>query len=162
MRFEANSFFKRVHQLMIANHLHESNAVKPSLLVTKTTEVSLDVLKDDIKDELKCRFPEYIANSVNCSGTTNTAGMVVCHGSTAGLPDFAEVLQIMVVHNKPVYVIRLKIAWYNQHLRSFELENTSNEQVIEQKDLPDFYPLATYTLAGRHLVTLKQHICLPY
>ena len=184
MRFEAkHSFFKRVvrhtgcfknillslankHQLMIANHLHDSNAVKPSFLVTKTTEVSLDVLKDDIKDALKCRFPGvtrvHIANSVNCSGTTYAAGMVVCHGCTAGLPDFAEVLQIIIVNNKPGFVIRLKMAWYNEHLRSFELENTRNEKVIEQKDLPDFYPLATYTLAGRHLVTLKHHICLPY
>ena len=184
MRFEAkHSFFKRVvrhtgcfknillslankHQLMIANHLHDSNAVKPSFLVTKTTEVSLDVLKDDIKDALKCRFPGvtrvHIANSVNCSGTTYAAGMVVCHGCTAGLPDFAEVLQVIIVNNKPGFVIRLKMAWYNEHLRSFELENTRNEKVIEQKDLPDFYPLATYTLAGRHLVTLKHHICLSY
>lgn len=126
----------------------------------------MDVLKDDINDPLKCRFPGvtrvHIANSVNCSGTTYAAGMVVCHGSTAGLPDFAEVLQIMIVHNKPVFVIRLKMAWYNEHLRNYELENTINEKVIEQKDLPDFYPLAAYTMAGRHLVTLKHHICFPY
>lgn len=184
MRFEAkHSFFKRAvrhtgcftnillslankHQLMIANHLHKSNAVQQSLLVSKTTEVSLDVLTDDIQDALKCRFPGvtrvHIANSVNCSGTTYAVGMVVCHGSTAGLPDFGEVLQIMIIHNKPLFVIRLKISWYNEHLRSYELENTSNKKVTEQKDLPDFYPLAAYRLAGKHLITLKNHICLPY
>ena len=112
-------------------------------------QMSLDVLKNDIKDALMCRFPGvtrvHIANSVNCSGTTYATGMVVCHGSTAGLPDFAEVLQIMIVHNKPVFVVRRKMTWYNEHLRSYELENTSNEQVIEQKELPDFYPLAAYS-----------------
>ena len=61
--------------------------------------MSLDVLKDDPK----CRFPGvsrvHMANSVNRSGTTYASGMVVCHVCTAGLPDFAEVLQIMIVHN---------------------------------------------------------------
>lgn len=120
----------------------------------------------DIKDTLKYRFPGvtrvHIANSVNCSGTTYAAAMVVCHGSTAGLPDFAEVLQIVIVHKKPVFVIRLKMTWYNEHLRCCELDNTSKNQVIEQKDLPDFYPLAAYTQAARCLVTLKQYICLLY
>lgn len=70
MRFKAkHSLFKRIvrqtgyfryillslankHQLMIA--YHKSHVTKPSLSVTRTTEVSLDVLKDDL--EVKCRF----------------------------------------------------------------------------------------------------------
>lgn len=47
------------HQLMVA--YYQSHAVKPSLAVTKTTEVSLDVIKDDPKDLVKCRFPSVTA-----------------------------------------------------------------------------------------------------
>ncbi|KAL6480780.1 hypothetical protein MHYP_G00118130 [Metynnis hypsauchen] len=117
MRFEAkHSFFKRVvrhtgcfrnillslankHQLMVA--YYQSHAVKPSLAVTKTTEVSLDVLKDDLKDLVKCRFPAvtavHVANNVCSLGTNYAVGMLLCCGSTAGLADFSEVLQIMLL-----------------------------------------------------------------
>ena len=182
MRFEAkHSFFKRVvrqtgcfrnillslankHQLMIA--YHESHPVRSSLLVTKTTEVSLDVLRDDLKDLVKCRFPAvttvHVATNVSFLGTNYAVGMLVCCGSTAGLPDFAELLQIMLICDKLTFFVRLQNAWYNEHLRSYELENTGSVQLLEHKDLKDFYPLAAYTLAGRRLATLKHHICTSF
>lgn len=116
-----------LHQLMIAYHLHKLNAVRPSLSVTKTTELSLDVLADDRKDIMKCRFPAVttvnIENNVCFLCTNYATGMLVCYGSTAGLPDFAEVLQIMN------FVVRLQNTWYNEHFRSYELDNTGNVQL---------------------------------
>lgn len=151
MRFEAkHRFFKRIvrqtgcfrnilltlsnkHQLMIAYNLHESNAIRSPLSVTKSIELSLDVPKDDIKDTVKCRFPTVItvhaANNVCFLGYAT--GMLVCFSSTAGLRDFAEVLQIMLIHEKLTFVVRLQNTWYNKHLRSYELENTGNVQLLE-------------------------------
>lgn len=104
----------------------------------------------------------HVTNSVSFLGTNYAAGMLVCCGSTAGLPDFAEVMQIMVVHDKLAFVVKLQNAWYNEYLRNYEVENTSNLQLTEQKALADFLPLVVYSVEGRRLVTLKHYICLPY
>lgn len=110
---------------------HQSHAVKPSLAVTKTT----DVLKDALKDLVKCRFPAvtavHVTNNVYSLGTNYAVGMLCC-GSTAGLPDFSEVLQIMVICNKLLFFVRQQNTWYNEHLRSYELENTGSVQLLEQ------------------------------
>lgn len=88
--------------------------------------------------------------------------MLLCYGSTAGLPDFGEVLQIIMVSDELVFVVKLLNAWHNEHLRSYELENTGNIQLLEQREIVDFYPLAVYTLAGGRVATLKHHICLSF
>ena len=79
---------------------------------------------------------------------------------TAGLPDFAEILQIIVVHDTLVFVVKLQSAWYSEHFRCFKLESTRVVKVIEQSQLTDTYPLATYAVEGDRMVSLKHHICL--
>lgn len=115
---------------------------------------------------MRGRFPYvtavHVANNVCFFGTNYAVGMLVCSGSTAGLPDFAEVLQIMLISDKLTFFVRLQNAWYNEHLRSYELENTASLLFLEHGDLKDFHPLAAYTLAGRRLVTLKHHISLTF
>ena len=120
MRFEAkHSFFKRVvrhthslrnillslsvkHQMMVAYHLHDSKVVQPSLQVTKLSEVNFTVLREDIKIALETKFPGessvQMANTVCYSGTRYTTGMILANGSTSGLPDFRELIQMLVIH----------------------------------------------------------------
>ncbi len=117
MRFEAkDSFFKCVvrhthsfrnillslsvkHQMMVAYHLHDSKVVQPSLQVTKLSEVNLTVLREDIKTALETKFPGessvQMANTVCYSGTKYTIGMILANGSTSGLQDFGELIQIV-------------------------------------------------------------------
>jgi len=104
----------------------------------------------------------HVANNVCFLGTSYTVGLLLCFGSTAGLPDFAELLHLLIISEKLIFFVRLQCAWYNEHLRSYELENTSNVQLLQQSDLPDFYPLTAYSLAGRRFVSLKQHICISF
>lgn len=143
-------------------HLHDSNVTKSSLSVTTTSQVSVDVLKDGIKDLVQHRYPQvtvvHIANDVHFSGTNYKPGMLLCYGFTADLPDFSEVLQIILVCNELAFVVRLLSTWYNEHFRSYELEHTGNIQILEQKEMVDYYPLAAYTVAGRRLTTLKHYI----
>lgn len=71
------------------------------------------------------------------------------------LADFSEVLQIKVICDKLNFFVRQRNTWYNEHLRSYDLENAGSLQLVEQRQLKDFYPLAAYTLAGRRLTMLS-------
>lgn len=119
MRFEAkHSFFERVvrhtqtfrnillslsmkHQLMIAYKHHDSSVVKPILHSTNLTTVDVTVLRENIQKALQAKFPDerriQIANTVCNSGTKYVIGMVLANGSTGGLTDFGELIQIVVV-----------------------------------------------------------------
>lgn len=88
--------------------------------------------------------------------------MILANGSTSGLPDFGELIQVVVVHGKLGFVVKCLNAWYSEHLGSYELENTKTIKVLELAQLSDIFPLAAYTIAGKHIVTLKRYIYLPY
>ena len=182
MRFEAkHSFFKRVvrhthsfrnillslsvkHQLMVAYHLHDSN-VEPSLQVTKLSTVDLNVLREDIKEALETKFPGescvQITNNVCYCGTSYSIGMILANGSTGGLPDFGELIQIVVVSGKLAFIVKCLNGWYMEHLRSYELENTRTVKVLDPFELSDIFPLAAHIVAGKRIVTLKRFIYLP-
>lgn len=131
MRFEAkHSFLKQVvrhtnnfknvlltlatrHQLMMAYHSHADVGKRP-LCVTKISDVSLDVLLSDIQKALKETFPllstVQLANTATYYGTRYTVGMILSYGSTGGLPDFAEILQIAILDNSVTFFVKLLAA----------------------------------------------------
>lgn len=151
---------------MLAYHLHGTNLVKPALSATKLSTVALEVLKDDIKEAVQFSFPDetfvQMANTLSCNGTNYSAGMILTYESTGGLPDFVEILLMIIVHGELAFIAKCQNAWYNEHLRGFELESTQKLKVIEQKELADIYPLTAYAVGQKHMVTLKHHICLQY
>jgi len=182
MRFEAkHSFFKKVvrqtgcfrnilksmakkHQSMIAYHLRGSEIKKAAVSVSKLSRVPLEVVNDNIRDffsqEFHAETVVYLTNKVEFQGTSYAVGMMLVYGSTGGLPDLAEILQIIVVHDSLVFVVKLQSAWYCEHFRCFKLESTGTVKVIAQSQLPDIYPLASYALEGNRMVSLKHYICL--
>ncbi len=182
MRFEAkHRFFKRVirqtgcfrnvlmslarkHQTMIAFHLYDSEDARPAISVTKMSKVLLEVLHEGIKETLTKQFPNatavHMTNKVDCLGTDYTVGMMLAFGSTGGLPDFAEIVQMVVVQDELSFVVRLQSTWYNEHLRVFMLEPTHNIKILQQAQLTDVYPLAAYTVGEHLMVSLKHYICI--
>ena len=150
---------------MIAYHLHGSKFVQPSLQVTKLSTVDLTILREDIKKVLETKYPGesfvQIANTLCFSGTSYSTGMILAHGSTGGLPDFVELIQIAVVNGKVGFIVKCLNAWYIEHLGSYELENTRIVKVIEPSELSDVFPMAAYTVAGKRMVTLKCNIYTP-
>lgn len=180
MRFEAkHRFFKRIvrqtgsfrnilktmagkHQSMIAYNLHEANIQKPTLSVSRMTQMAVDVLRDSIKESFAKKFPGVVVvnmtNKVNILGTDYNIGMLP-FGSTGGLPDFGEILQIIIVHDTPVFVLKLMSGWYHEHLRSFKVESTGQLEVLQHSELKDSYPLAAYNTAHGRMVSLKHFIC---
>ena len=68
-------------------------------------------------------------------------------GSTGGLPDFREILKIIIVHESPVFVLKLLSGWYHERLRSFTVEPTGELEVLQHSGMKDAYPLAAYNTA---------------
>lgn len=115
--------------------------------------MSVEVLKNSIKESFEKKFPRTVVvsmtNKVTILGTDYCVGMLLPFKSTGGLPDFGEILQIMIVHESPVFVLKLLSGWYHEHLRSFKVEPTGEIEVLQHSELKDAYPLAAYnTLHG--------------
>ena len=183
MRFEAkHSLFKRIvrhthsfrnillslatkHQLMIAYNQHDPSVVRPVLQATQLSTVDVTVLREDIQKAVQLKFPSeiriQIANSVLYSGTKYAVGMILANGSTGGLPDFAELIQIVVVKGTLLFIVKCLMAWSVEHLRSFVLERTCTVKVLEPTELSDMFPLTPYVLGGKSIVTLKRYIDVP-
>ena len=181
MCFEAkHSFFKQIvrhsknfknvlltlstrHQLFMAYHLH-TDVGKQAFCVTKISELPLEVLHSDIQGALRETSPllstVQLTNTVTYYGTRYSVGMILTHGSTGGLPDFAEIIQIAILDSCVHFIVKLLAAWYEDHLRSFQLEDTGKMAVLEQQKLDDVYPLAAYSVGGKRLVVLKHHMLL--
>lgn len=148
---------------MIAHHLHATTTV-PMFSTARVSQVPVAVLHSNVQNAIRRVSPGqttvHLSNTVSVYGTSYSKGMILAYGSTAGLPDFIEVLQIVILRDKVHFIAKVFISWYDEHFRSFDLESTELVVFVEQKDLTDVCPLSDYKVAGRRLVTLKHHICL--
>lgn len=63
----------------------------------------------------------HLAKKKNCSkGINYRTGMVVAHGSEGGLPEFGEIHQIWILHQRLFFVLKLLCGWYSEHYGAFE------------------------------------------
>ncbi len=96
------------------------------------TQVAVDILKDSIKESFARKFPDTVAvtltNKVAISGTYYDIEMLWPFGSTGGLPDFAEIIKKIIVHESPVFVLKLLSGWYNEYLSTFKVDPTGEIQ----------------------------------
>lgn len=141
----------------------QRNMAKPSLIISKVSSLPMEVLHVEIQEAIKKVFPQLLSvqlsNTVTYHGTRYSAGMILPYGSTGGLPDFVEIIQIMTLENGLYFIGKKLNAWYQEHLRSFLLESCGEVILVHQHSLPDVYPLTAYILAGKRVVTLKRSIC---
>lgn len=114
MRFEAkHSFFNKIVRQTncfrnilksmakkTLVHLHCSNVKKPAVSVSKMSRVPLEVVNENIQEFLSQKFPEetfvHLTNQAEFQGTSYSIGMILVYGSNGGLPDFAEILPIIM------------------------------------------------------------------
>lgn len=180
MRFEAkHSFFKQVsrhtkcfknvplslavkHQLMISYYLRPCSLQKPDFETHDVTTVSVDVLTQAAVERIKLKYPSvsevHLTKSVISKGVEFRNGMIVAQGSTSGLPDFCEILQICLVQERLCFIARKLSSWYREHYRAFEIHETRDITLLEIGDLPDLYPLAAYSIESMRMVTLKRFL----
>ncbi|OON91157.1 MAG: hypothetical protein ATN32_02455 [Candidatus Epulonipiscium fishelsonii] len=182
MRFEAkHSFFKRVirhtncyknvlhslaqrHQFQTAYNLHMCGSSNPSLEVTNVSTLPLDVLNEDIALAVKQKHPHMdtvnLAKNVSYNGFNYRIGMVVAHGSLAGLPEFWEIVHMIVLQETLIFIVKKLDAWYLEHYRAYDLvlPTTRELKLVGPHELTDPYPLAHYMIGGRRLISLKRYI----
>lgn len=182
MRFEAkHSFFKRVvrhtncfknvllslsqrHQFHMAYHLYQCSSLTPRLEVSHVSNLPIDVLNEDISRTVQQKHPNLdvvcLAKEVTFKGFTYRESMVIAHGECSGLPEFGEIVQIIVLQDKPLFIVRRLDAWYTEHYRAYVLVQSSDKKIelLEHHDLTDPYPLVQYTIGGRRMVALKRYI----
>ncbi|GAA6072962.1 uncharacterized protein LOC118803580, partial [Tachysurus ichikawai] len=72
--------------------------------------------------------------------------MFLSVGHTSGLPDFGEIVKMIIVNNKVSFILKLFKAWYIEHLQSYELTSncTSDLQVVEPQELNGYHPVYPY------------------
>ncbi|XP_028332484.1 uncharacterized protein LOC114481687 [Gouania willdenowi] len=180
LRFEAkHSFFKKVvrhthcfknillslavkHQFMMAYHLESATTGESGLTVSTVSTVSVDILHQDVQRVLHLKYPDIphiqLTKNASVNGVNYREGMIVVHGSIGGLPEFAEVIQMIVVDNRLSFIVKELSAWYREHFRAFELCPTSQVCLVQLGALVDQYPLADYRIGGQRMVTLKRFI----
>lgn len=97
---------------------------------------------------------------MSSKGVNFKNGMTVAYGSTNGLPDFEEILQVCVVHERLYFMLKRLSGWYRKHFRAFELNAcpTRETVLVELGELADYYPHADYFVGPLRMVTLKRHI----
>lgn len=169
MRFEAkHSFFKRVvrhstcfknvlqslagrHQFLMAHHLYMSKFSKSPLEVSNVSTLPIDILKEDIASAIKHRYPDLnvvcLTKNATYSGLNYRNGMILAHGSLAGQPEFVEIIQMIVVKDALLFIVKKLSTWYWEHYRAFELKQcpTKKVELVTTTDLADPYPLAEYS-----------------
>ncbi|KAK7907178.1 hypothetical protein WMY93_015790 [Mugilogobius chulae] len=139
IRFEAkHSFFKRVvrhtncyknvllslarrHQFQTAYYLHTFSFSKPLLEVAEVHSLPIEVLHENIVLQVKQNHPELdyvdLAENVTYNGFNYRIGMVVAHGSLAGLPEFCEIINMVILQDTLFFIVKnLEACWHNQEI----------------------------------------------
>lgn len=92
---------------------------KPSLEVADVSSLPLDVINEDITQAVKQKYPHVdtvdLAKHVYYSGFNYRIGMVVAHGSLAGLPEFSGIVHMIVLQETLIFIIKKLDAWYLEH-----------------------------------------------
>lgn len=176
-----HSFFKRVvrnnrcfknvllslsqrHQYQIAHDLHASSFTKPPLEVKDVSTVHIDVLNKDISNALRQKSPDMdsvcLAKSVAYNGLNYKCGMILIHSSLGGLPEFCEIIQMVILQEKIIFIVKKLSGWYMEHYRAYTLKTSPSKEVelVDPQELHDTYPLADYKIKGMRLVTLKRYV----
>lgn len=148
---------------MMAYHLDCASFFKPALQANKVKSIMISSLPGNIQDILhqRCGLQNTVlsAVSVNIDGMNYAADMVVSVGSCGGLPEFRQIKQVLVINADIVFLCKSMIAWYHEHLRAYELTQSSTGLVASQlTEFNDVFPLLAYQVRGTLFVSLKHYI----
>lgn len=143
--------------------MFSSSCEKKSLEVARVSTVPLDVLKEEVTVSLRLKYPDLsvvnLAQNVSVDSINFRSGMIIVHGFVGGLPDFAEIVQMCVLKDGLVFIVKKLSSWYREHYRSFKLDpSPSDICVMALSQLVDRYPLCDYKVGTLQMVTLKCYI----
>jgi len=107
-------------------------------------------------------FPEtdYLLWMTKCiyHGVEYRADLCVIDGFRSGLPTFCRICAIVASGSKILLLGISQASFYNEHLHSYEVEDTDICHVHPFNELKDYYPLPMYTVMSKTFVTLKHFV----
>lgn len=118
-----------------------------TLEVTNVSSLPVDVLDKEVMASLRQKHPMlnevHLAKHATVNGMSYRIGRLIPYGSTGGLPEFAEILQMRIVKNCLSFVVRTLCTWNHEHFRAYELTTPPSREValVDFEDLADTYPL---------------------
>lgn len=98
-----------------------------------------------------------LAKGVTYNGLNYICGMILIHGSLGGLPEFNNIIQMVILQDKLIFVVKKLSGRYIEHCRAYDRQARKWE-LIGPEELHDAYPLADYKIGRMRLVTLKRYI----
>lgn len=103
------------HQLMISYQFRISSFEETALEITNVSTVPVDVLKHEISQTIEQNFPGttevHLTKSVSTKGVHFRNRTIVAHGSTSGMPNFGEILQVCIVHKRLYFMLKRLSGW---------------------------------------------------
>lgn len=180
MRFEAkHSYFKSVvhdvrnfknilltlaakHQLMMAHYLDVPSLFPPVISVQKVKHVRTCTLDVQQKAAVLQKYPHRrdvsLTPDVHLNGTHYSKGMVLSSVEESGFPEFFRILSMLVNGNTVSFICRKLSSWYVEHYRCYEVSDTCTTQILEPEDFSDHYPLISYNVQGKAMISLKRFL----
>ena len=149
--------------MMISYYLSAPSLSKSDLDVSSVSTLSVDLLKEEIAQVIRQKFPEapevHLAQCVTTKGLTYRKGMILAHRVARGLPEFSKIDQICILCGGLFFIVKELCGWYREHFRSFELSPApTRTTLVALSELLDTYPLVDYKVGSACMVTLKRHI----
>jgi hypothetical protein len=152
------------HQLMQAYYMSQPRYLRCDWAFENGRLTAVQIFPTEILQVVQQNLPNInlatICDAVSFRGTAYKPGLCIVHGIVSGLPEFSVIHTIFVVKEIVYFVCVPQIAWFEEHRRSFSLEQTSVQKLIllQMKDLIDYYPLPVYSVNGKRYVTLKHFV----
>lgn len=135
---------------MMAYHLESTTTKKSELSVSAVSKVSVEILHQDVQNIVKQKYPDIthiqLTTNASVNGMNYREGMIVVYRSIGGLPEFAEVFQMVVVEKSLSFIIKEFVGRYKEHFGAFELCPTSQVCFIQHAALVDHYHLVEYRI----------------
>ncbi|KAK7886000.1 hypothetical protein WMY93_025621 [Mugilogobius chulae] len=123
---------------------------KPLLEVAEVHSLPIEVLHENIVLQVKQNHPELdyvdLAENVTYNGFNYRIGMVVAHGSLAGLPEFCEIINMVILQDTLFFILKNLEAWYLEHYRAYcvVFSKSAALKLVGMHELSDQYPLIPY------------------
>lgn len=152
------------HQQLMAYHLDGQSHFKSDINIEKVKAAQVSSWDSSHRNAILAKFPNADTVNMSCKvqlfGTEYAQNMIVMSGQIFGQPELYKILSIVVCSDKVSFLSKSLTAWYFEHYRSFEVEDSDYaELVVLDADEPShFYPLTAYYVGGKLWVTLRARL----
>ncbi|CAI5678290.1 unnamed protein product [Oreochromis niloticus] len=153
------------HQSMMPFYLSSSKFFKPPVQTSKMESLYISSLPADTQSFISGIADSdtiYATKKVTINGTNFAIGMFVCTGAYAALPEFKEILNVLLIRNNIYFLLKDYDTYYVEHLRSYEVAENQQRglrhSVKSLCQLSDHMPHFAYKIANELILTTNHFI----